>query len=221
MLGRPGTPVGSLDLGTNDKSGKQQSFPLFSVLGLGRALRVTGIGGAINAKRLGLTNADAGEAAGRDIINSWSAPYAGPAIKAASIIATGHSPAIDVGRVSRVVPPGENQLLENTKEAVRQASPVVQTYIKYREGKTTPEVLSSQIPRFTMTPGKTEAMVEKYPKIVSMAQGNAFIDDVIHQARRLPQSERLKFVTEQMKRLPAEQRQHGLNEARRRRVYTN
>jgi len=221
MLGRPGTPIGNLDLGSNDKSGKQQSFPLFSVLGLGRGLRVTGLSGAINSKRLGLTNADAAESASRDIINAWSAPFAGPVVKAGMIAATGFPPAVEVGRASRIVPPGDNQRVENIKEALLEASPVVQTYIKYREGKTTPEVLSSQVPRFTMTPGKTESMVEKYPKIVAMAQGNAFIDDMIHQARRLPKEERRKFVNEQVLRLPAEQRAHGRSEAVRRRVYTN
>lgn len=221
MLGRPGTPIGNLDLGTNDKSGKQQSFPLFSVLGLGRGLRVTGLSGAINAKRLGLTDADAAESASRDIINSWSAPFAGPPVKAAAIAATGYSPAVDVGRTSRIVPPGENQRLENIKEALRQASPLVQTYLKYRQGKSTPEVLSSQIPRFTMTPGKTEPMVDKYPKIVALAQGNAFIDDMIHQARQLPREERRKFVNEQVQRLPASQRAHARQEAVRRKVYTN
>lgn len=221
VLGRPGTPIGNLDLGTNDKSGKQQSFPLFSVLGLGRALRVTGASGAINAKRLGLPNADAAESASRDIINAWSAPFAGPPVKFGAIAATGYSPAVEVGRTSRIVPPGDNQRLENVKEALRQASPVVQSYLKYRSNKPISEVLSSQVPRFTMTPGKTESMVEKYPKIVSMAQGNAFIDDMIGQARKLPKEERRKFVNEQVMRLPPEQRAHGRNEAVRRRVYTN
>ncbi len=221
LLGRPGTPVGNLDIGTNDKSGKQQSFPLFTVLGLGRGLRVTGLAGAINAKRLGLTNADAAESASRDIINAWSAPFAGPPVKFGAIAATGFPPAVEVGRTSRIVPPGSNQRVENIKEALLQASPVVQTYVKYREGKTTPEVLSSQIPRFTMNPGKTESMVEKYPKIVAMAQGSAFIDDMIHQARRLPKEERHAFVNQQIPRLPKDQQAHARQEVVRRRVYTN
>lgn len=217
--GRPGTPLGSIDTGKNDKSGKQLSLPYFNLIGLGRGLRVTGAKGAIDAKRMGLTDADALEAATRDLINSWTAPAMGPGVKFATIAASGYGPAVDVPRVSRVVPPGENQRLENTKEALRQASPLVQSYLKYRQGKSANEILSSQLPRFTMTPGKTEAMVSKYPKIVSMAQGAAFIDDMIHEARRMPKEQRRQFVTQQIKRLPAEQRDHARSEARRRRVF--
>jgi hypothetical protein len=221
VMGRRGTPIGNLDLGTNDKSGKQQSFPLFSVLGLGRGLRVTGLSGAINAERLGLTDADAANSAARDIINAWVSPFAGPTAKFVTTAATGYPTAVNVGRLSRIVPPGENQFAENTKEAILQSSPLVQTYIKAREGKTVPEILSSQLPRFVPSSGKTPEMVEKYPKIVSLAQGGAFIDDMIHQARQLPREQRRAFVTEQIKRLPESQREHAFREVHRRRVYTN
>lgn len=219
MLGRPGTKIGDIDTGKNDKSGKQLSLPLLSLLGLGRGLRVTGLAGAINAKRMGLSDSDAIDAATRDIINSWTAPYAGPPVKFGAIAATGYQPAVNVGRASRIVPPGESQFNQNIGDAIRQSSPIIQTYIKAREGKSVPEILATQIPRFTMQPGKTESMVENYPRIVSMAQGAAFINDMIHEARRMDPDKRIEFVVEQVKRLPIEQQAHALREAHRRKVY--
>lgn len=219
VMGRAGTPLGNIDTGKNDSSGKQLSLPYFSLIGLGRGLRVTGLKGAIDSKRMGLTDGDAVEAATRDIINSWAAPAMGPGVKFGMVAASGYGPAVDVPRVSRVVSPGENQRLENTKEALRQASPLVQSYLKYRQGKSANEILSSQLPRFTMSPGKTEAMVSKYPKIVSYAQGSAFIDDMIHEARRMAKPDRNKFVSEQVKQLPVNQREHAIREVKRRHVY--
>lgn len=218
MLGRKGTPLGSLDLGKNDRSGKQLSLPLLDLMGLGRGLRVTGTKGAYQSLRLGLQPGDAMDAAARDILNAWSAPALGPPARFGSELATGYPPALNVPRASRVVPPGGGQFGENLKAAVLDANPVVASVRKAIEGKTIPEIMSSQLPRFTMVPGKTENLVANYPRIVTMAQGNAFIEDVIYQARRLPQDEKLLFIREQVKRLPAPLRNKAMSEIKRRRV---
>lgn len=218
MLGRKGTPLGSLDIGKNDRSGKQLSLPLLDLMGLGRGLRVTGVKGAYQSSRLGLQPGDAMDAAARDILNAWSAPVLGPPARFGSELATGYPPALNVPRASRVAPPGGGQFGENLKAAVLDANPVVASVRKAIEGKTIPEIMSSQLPRFTMVPGKTENLVANYPRIVTMAQGNAFIEDVIYQARRLPQDEKLAFIREQVNRLPVSLRNRAMSEIKRRRV---
>jgi hypothetical protein len=220
ITGREGTPLGDVDFGTDDKTGKHQSFPLASLLGIGRGFRVTGLKGAVQAKRLGLSDADAFDAAARDIVNSWVAPAAGPPVKAAVIAASGYPPAVHVGRASRVAPPGSSQTKENFYEAAIEANPLLQSYMKYRQGKPMSEVLSSQLPRFTMSPGKSERTVKDYPKIVTMARANEFIEDVVYQARRMPLNERGKFLTEQMNRLPQSVRGRAWHEFQRRRLFT-
>ncbi len=218
--GRPGTPVGNIDFGTNDKTGKQQSFPLLSLIGLGRGLRVTGLRGAIESKRMGLSNADAFDSAARDIVNSWVAPGAGPPVKAAVITASGYPPAVKVGRASRVAPPGSSQALENIKEAGKELNPLIQGVIDLKEGKPVSEALSRQLPRLSMATGKSEGMVKDYPKIVTMARANEFTEDVIYQARRMPFADRRKFVNDQIQRLPPMAREHARREVDRRRVFS-
>jgi hypothetical protein len=219
MMGRPGTPLGNVDFGTNDKAGKQLSLPLGNIIGLGRGLRVTGAKGAIDAKRLGLTDSSAFDAAARDIINSWAAPGIGPPVRTAVIASMGYPAAIDIGRVSGVALPGESQKLKNVKEAVLEMSPIVDSFRKWMAGKSSSEVLASQLPRFTLVPGKTTALVQNYPRIVQMAQANVFIEDMIAQGRRLPQSDKVDFIRTQIMRLPPESRKHALDEVKRRKVF--
>jgi hypothetical protein len=219
VMGRPGTPLGSIDTGKNDKAGRLLTFPLLNLLGLGRGLRVTGAKGFIDAKRLGLTTGDAFDSAARDIFNSLSAPAAGPPVRLAAIAATGYPPAVNVGRASRVVPPGENQHLENAKEALRQANPIYQTYLKYRQGKSLSEIASSQLPRFTLMPGKTQGLTQNYPRIVAAAQANEFEDDVVRQAKQMPMEKRYTFIMEQIQRLPPDLRSRALGKVRSRGVF--
>ena len=66
VTGRPGTPLGNIDTGSNDpKTGVPQSWPWFGdVTGFGPALRASGAAGFFKAKQEGLTDAQAaGDAA--------------------------------------------------------------------------------------------------------------------------------------------------------------
>lgn len=219
FMGRPGTKLGDVDLGLNDKKGNQLSLPVASIIGVGRGLRVTGIKGAIDAKRMGLTNADALDAASRDIINSWAGPAAGPAVKFGAVAATGYPAAVKVGRASPVAPPGESQLVSNVWEAMKQTSPVIQTYLKIKNGASLQEILSTQLPRLSPNPGKTEATVRNYPHIVQAAQANEFIDYVVHETRRTDPEKRLDYAQQQIDRLPPEFKKKAWDELKRRKVF--
>ncbi len=202
MAGRKGTPLGDVDLGINDKSGRMLHIPVLSLFGPARGLRVTGARGLIQSKMLGLSNADALDTAWRDAFNSWTSPFAGPLVRAGVTAATGYPAAIGVGRQSAVVPPGENQVLENFKTALVQASPVAAGIAKANTpGGTAMDAVASQLPRLLPQAGRTEAMMRDYPGVVRRAQASAFIEDVIGRARRMSPDDRATFLLKQVNRL--------------------
>lgn len=200
LMGRPGVPVGNLDTGRNDKNGKPLSLPLADIMGVGRAARVTGIKGVLNAKRLGLTDTDALDAAARDIINSAIGPAMGPGPRAAVVSATGSPPAVGVPRSAPVAPPGKSQLKVNVEEALKDANPIVKSFMDYHSGaKTAREALGQQLPRFTLQSGKTEAVAAKYPQIVNKAQLNDYAQYLAGEARKVPLRERYRWVLNRLK----------------------
>ncbi len=210
MMGRPGTPIGSVDSGKDDESGKPLTIPALDIIGVGRGLRVTGIRGAAQAKYLGLPNQVAADAAARDIINSATSPFAGPGIRFAKIAATGEPTAINVGRVAPVVPPGKNQLAQNVESAAIEANPLIKSiHQKAVEGKSWREALAGQLPRFTLTSGKPPEMVENYPEIVHKAQLNAYLDDVVGRARKMPEARRDEYLDKVMENMDPEDIKHA------------
>lgn len=219
VMGRPGTPIGTVDTGLDDKAGKPLRFPLFDVIGLGRGLRVTGIKGAVEAKRLSLNNSLAADAAARDIINSWIGPFAGPPIRFGVVAASGYPPAINVGRAAPVAIPGQSQFRVNVEQALKDANPVVATMLDVKEGKPLDEAMTRQLPRFTLQPGKPPEMVAKYPKIVGLAQTFAFADWLVGQARKMEPQRRNAFVSNYYRQLDPEQKRMVADALRRRKVH--
>ncbi len=209
--GRKGTPLGSIDQGTNDEQGRMKSFSLVNLTGQGRALRVTGARGLIEAKQKGLPTKVAADSMVRDQVNSWVAPFAGPVVKFAFTAAAGAAPAINVGRTSKIVAPGENQAYENLWQAIKDANPVVAGIDKATEpGKSWAELVRTQLPRFTMQTKQTEQMMEDYPAIVRRAQANAFVEDVIHRSRYIEkEQDRAKFINSALDRLDPQDREHA------------
>ncbi len=199
MMGRPGVPIGSLDTGKDDKQGRPLSIPLLDILGLGRGLRVTGIKGYAQAKYLGLTNGTALDASARDIINSTLGPAAGPPVRFAGVTATGGPPAVNVPRTAPVAAPGQNQFVLNLQEALKDANPLIKSYVDWRNGKTVGEAVGQQVPRFAMQPGKAPALAAKYPQIVNAAQLRAYTDDLAKQLRSMPIKDRYQSTFKKFK----------------------
>lgn len=215
VLGRPGIPLGDIDLGTDDKNGRPNRIAIFSMIGPGRGMRVTGARGFIQGKMLGLPTGTAMQGAERDMINSAFSPWAGPPVKFLTTAATGHATAVDVPRVSPVVPPGQNQFASNLREAMVQANPVVAGVKKGFEPGSTgwTEALKSQLPRFIPQPGKPPEMMKDYPGIVRRAQANTFIEDVIARARKMEPEARRAYLLDQVNRLEQPQdRQKAMKE---------
>lgn len=219
VMGRPGTPIGRLDTGLDDKNGRPLGLPLMDLIGLGRGLRVTGLKGFIDAERYGLPLQTALDSAARDILNSQIGPIAGPAVHFGFTAASGQAPAVSVGRTSPVAPPQQSQSRVNVQTALRDANPVIASIFDKLEGKPTSEALGRQLTRFTLQPGKQPEMIARYPEIVRKAQANEYVNYVIHEARQKPMSERRQFVTKQFERLEQSERENANTQVERRGVY--
>jgi hypothetical protein len=200
MVGRPGVPIGNVDTGRNDKNNRPLSVPVFDLLGLGRALRVTGIKGGMEAYRKGLSNADISNSAIRDIYNAQISPFAGPVIRFTGAVAN-VTPFMGMPKPSPVVAPGENQFTSNVVNAVVNANPVAGSIRELRRGAGLTSAVEKQFPRFVPKATQPLEMMAKYPEIVRKAQASAFVDDVAHQARYMEPAERSKFVRDSLNRL--------------------
>ena len=211
MTGYPGTKA--LSVSYKDKDGKVQQFDVGSLTGQTRALRTIGARGAIEASSKGLTGSNIGEAAVRDVVNTGLSIVSGPGPRFAFEAATGYPTAINVGRSSRVVAPGESQHLENIREAVMQSNPILSSIEEYNKpGGDMQKAIARQIPRLTLTPGTPEETLSKYPEIVTKAQSRQFIDGMIHDAHKVPEGERAAWAMKELSRLPPEEQAHGLRE---------
>ena len=223
VMGRPGVRMGDIDTGQTDKNGRPLVIPVFSMIGPGRGARVTGLRGFVEAKRQGLPTGTAFDSAARDALNAAMSPWAGPPIRFATTAITGYPTAINVGRNTPVVPPGESQTKENIKQAALQANPVVGGINKTMQpGGSAMDALSSQLPRFLPIPSKPLEMMDKYPEIVRKAQANAYIDDVIGRARKMNIDARQKFLDEAVEKLQDPQdREKARQQFQYRRVMSN
>jgi hypothetical protein len=220
LMGRPGTKFGSIDTGKNDNQGNPLSFDVLAFTGQSRALRTVGARSAIDASRLGLPASDVASGAMRDVANTALGAAVGPGPRFAVEALTGYPPAVNVGRSAPVVPPGENQFVENAKSAIMQANPILASIHEARKpGGNVGLAIGRQMPRFTLSTGHQEDMVNHYPEIVQTAQANAFTEDMIRQARKIPMEDRHTFVNEQIRRLPSSLQGNAEREVKRRAVF--
>lgn len=211
VAGRPGVPIGNIDSGKTDKNGRPLSYPAFELLGLGRAMRVTGARGYIEAKRKGLTEGDSASGATRDILNTGISPFMGPIVRFGTVAATGYQPAINIPRTAPVVPPGKNQFVGNVKQAMIDANPIVKSIALSNEpGKGPMEALQNQLPRMSLKPSQPPEMIENYPEIVHKAQAREYTDDTIRRARQLAPDIRYRFIDDQLSKLTDDDRAHAV-----------
>jgi len=196
VSGRPGTPLGYIDTGEKDKNGRNVLINLLGITGQGRALRVTGIKGFVDAERMGLGAHNGVDSAARDMINAAVSPWAGPLPRFAVGAATGYPIAANVGRAFPVVPPGTSQHLSDFKNAVIQMNPVVAGIHQAMQPNSSGwiDAVRSQFPRLVPQSGRSDSMTKNYPEIVQKAQANEFINYVVHAARTVPIAHRRQFV---------------------------
>lgn len=212
VLGRPGVPIGKIDTGLNDENDRPLSLPVFDILGLGRALRVTGARGLIESQRKGLTLQNSFDAAATDAWNTNISPFAGPVIRFAGVASSGKQlPAINVPRTSKVVPPGESQTAENLKQAILDANPIIKSISLAGEpGQGISAAVRQQIPRLSLQPSQSADFMANYPEIVRKAQAREYINDVIGRARKMKPVDQETFVQEALTKLQDEDRKQAI-----------
>jgi hypothetical protein len=214
VTGRPGTPLGAVDLGIDDKNRRPLTLDVANILGLKRVARVTGIRGAAESLRYNLPIGTTLDSTFRDIANSWTAPFLGPVARTASIAVSGQAPAIGVPRVAPVVPPGKSQTLQNLKTAAIESQPIIAgIHDSMQPGATGWEWLQRQAGRFTLQPGKPAQMVatpNRYAGIVDRAQAADYVEDVIARARKMQGADRNNYVRQSIMSLQPADRPHAL-----------
>lgn len=219
MAGRPGTPIGRIDLGRDDEAGRPLTFPALDVLGGGRTLRITGIRSAVDSDRLGLPTQTQLDGAFRDILNTAASPLLGPAIRSAFSGASGYDIALDVGRKYPVVPPSESQHFSDATKAIMDINPIAgAVHAASQPGATVSSVMQKQLPRYLPTSGKPPEMVEKYADIVRMAKTGNFTDDMIGRVRKMAPDVRSQVVTDAYYSIDVKDRAHFLRTLKQRRI---
>ena len=205
VAGRPGVPIGNIDTGKTDENGRPLSIPAFDLLGLGRAMRVTGARGAMTAYRNGLTPGDIVDATGRDIVNSQLAPWTGGPTGRVLSSVLNEPFGYGLPKPNPIVPPGDSQIASNLKQAFIHSNPILASaYARAQPGTSTLDALRQQIPRLVPTPSKGADFMAKYPLIVHKAQLNAYTNDLIYRARQLAPAAQQEFLDKAFTRIPKE-----------------
>lgn len=202
VLGRPGVALGRLDSGLSDEDGRPLTLPFLDIAGFGRGLRITGVRGSIDAYRNGLPMQTIVDAGLRDMENSIIGPFAGPLPRAAVGAFTGYPTAVSVGRAYPVVPPGQSQRISDFEQAAIDLNPIIASiHDKMKTGGSEAQALARQLPRFTLQPSRAPEMMDDYADIVHRAQMYGYADDVVHRARKMPTSERAKYIEAELDKL--------------------
>jgi hypothetical protein len=205
VAGRPGVPIGNVDTGKTDENGRPLSIPVFDLLGLGRAMRVTGARGAMTAYRNGLTPGDTVDATGRDIANTQLAPWTGGPTGRILSSVLNEPFGYGLPKPNPIVPPGDSQIASNLKQAFIHSNPILASaYARSQPGVSTLDALRQQIPRLVPTPSKGADFMAKYPLIVHKAQLNAYTNDLIYRARQLAPAPQQQFLDQAFSRIPKE-----------------
>ena len=205
VAGRPGVPIGNVDTGKTDENGRPLSIPVFDLLGLGRAMRVTGVRGAMTAYRNGLTPGDTVDATGRDIVNTQLAPWTGGPTGRVLSSVLNEPFGYGLPKPNPIVPPGDSQIASNLKQAFIHSNPILASaYARAQPGTSTLDALRQQIPRLVPTPSKGADFMAKYPLIVHKAQLNAYTNDLIYRARQLAPAPQQQFLDQAFSRIPKE-----------------
>lgn len=148
-FGRPGTPIGAVDLGPqfDTEDGKRRGIDVMNLVGIRRGLRSTGINAAIEGLRQGKTpNQIAGDAA-NDIITTATHPWIGPGLGAVSQVLTGKRLDLrsgwDIVESKKVG--GAGQYLENARVALRQQNPFLYGLFSEKLGTDEGKTVAQQI----------------------------------------------------------------------------
>lgn len=125
--GRPGILIGALDTGKDDANGQHIYIDPAQWIGLRRGMRLTGINAVVEGMRRGETPREIAQRAGKDIIGAAVHPWAGPAVQAPFITATGYT----TSSYRESEDPGN--YWENFKAALKNINPLLHGWFRRNE----------------------------------------------------------------------------------------
>lgn len=197
VVGTPGTKIGDMDLGVDEK-GHHKVFPLADLLGYGRAMRVTGIRGYVESRRLGLSNANSIEAGLEAAASASANPAIGPLPKAAITTVTGKRASMPIVQEAPVIPPGSSmpQMAQNAAYVALEANPIVASIYEASQGRKPSEIVQRQLTRFAPREAPSADLVAAIPRIREKQQMEDYVSDIGKRARRLtPEAAQKLFDT--------------------------
>lgn len=212
--GRPGVPIGAIDLGDDDERGRPRTLDLFELLGIRRGLRALGVNAMERNVRQGRGGGGLDDSA-RDAVGALLHPAMGPLVRWGAIaLFGGTDPRFPE---AKTVPPGRSQLWENVKTATKRGL----QFFPRGEGATWTDALREQLGRFgRLGRGLSRKQVRSGERRIHAAELNDYIDDQASRLRREPigGGGRTKAMREAAKQLEPADRVKFYREMRRRRV---
>ena len=201
----PGTRLGAV--GWIGDDGKLHQFDLGLLTGYTRGLRITGLQGFIEGKRLGLDTGAALTAGVGSAFNTGLSTAAGPMNRFLTVGATGYRPSFPPVREAPVVPPQNDEQLnllktqsaQNLLTAVQESSPLLDFAVRGPYQQKYWEALQRQFSRYTPKTGMSPETIEKLPEIVQAGELKNYVEALAKEARKLPRgSERNEFISERL-----------------------
>lgn len=212
---RSNVPYFAIDTGKDNEDGSPQYIDLSRFLGQTDALRVVGIRAAINAKRRGLSNELALDAAIEEAHRAWSAIVAGPAANAGAIAAFGH-PVASIGR--KTVEPAfsseETEFDNRWLAAVDSFAPTWRIPAaaasdvssaaggdRFYPKATFWEELRKQFSYFATQSGMSQEKIDTLPERIEFARGAEAVQYIKKEMYQYPPGERVAFIERSLERI--------------------
>jgi len=190
QISPPGVRLGDLYLST-EPNGRQHTLALSDMLGYGRAMRVTGARGVIEAKRSGLSTAEAIDKGLSDVSSAALGPAMGPLPNFISMATAGKRATLllDANATTEApkMPPDSSvpQRVANLGYAAVQANPIAGTGYDIYQGKLPSEIAARQLTRFAPRSAPSADLIDVLPRIVTKQRMEDYIDDIARRARKL------------------------------------
>ncbi len=191
--GYQGTKIGAVSW--KDDEGKVHQFDVAGLLGATTGARRLGLMQAAEAKERNLANTTAAAAGARGLTTTLISQFAGPAVRAVAIGATGKDP---YGNQIADVSPQGNDPVKNITAALVGANPLVEAAVGIHDGRPWSEVWQRQLTRFSPSTPSSLATSDRFTEVVTKKNLMEYADWLATRARKLPQADRAEFVRKRL-----------------------
>lgn len=209
VLGRPGTPLLSIDTGKDDEHGKPITVNVGAVSG--QQLPPGGKAG-VDSLRRSESKHEATDSALSDLIASFIHPFAGPAVKLGTGAAFGSSPTRPTWKQAPVAAPGKSQAWENFKYGLGETLQYGDVYdaMKNPDASMLDKAKSIAGP-FMPTVGMEASRAQSQGARIHYAKLSDYEDYIVREAKKLPMEKRMEFVRQKADEADEQDRARILN----------